>query len=127
MWVAMQLLELQPFYAPALQLALDMIHRLGMAQKVAEVLLAHDKLIQAMTYIKEHRQVMIPAAKLLDAARRTRDNQTFFVTYRFVQEQHSQLFALHHRASPDFVAADKCQDHIEFFQRTFGLSESPNK
>ena len=61
MQVATRLLELESQYPPALQLALDMSHRLGQAHKVAEVLLARGKLMQAMRYLKDHSQVTIPA------------------------------------------------------------------
>jgi len=43
--------------------------RLGASQKVADVLVSRGKLIQAMRYLREHSQVMIPAKTLLDAAR----------------------------------------------------------
>lgn len=51
--VAERLLELEDKYPPALQLSLDMIHRLGASQKVADVLLSRGKLIQAMRYLKD--------------------------------------------------------------------------
>ena len=47
--------------------------------------------------------MIIPAATLLEAAHRTHDIQTFFVTYRFVQSQHAEQFANRRRSSSDFV------------------------
>eukprot|EP00286_Rhodomonas_abbreviata_P012490 CAMPEP_0181318796 /NCGR_PEP_ID=MMETSP1101-20121128/17203_1 /TAXON_ID=46948 /ORGANISM="Rhodomonas abbreviata, Strain Caron Lab Isolate" /LENGTH=754 /DNA_ID=CAMNT_0023426301 /DNA_START=195 /DNA_END=2462 /DNA_ORIENTATION=+ len=111
--VAQRLLELEPAYPPALQLALDMLHRLKAHEQVMEALLQRGAVVQAIHYAKEKGGgVRLVPSHLLAAARESGDDHAFFAAYRFVTAELQAEHTAHRRASPSFLPQDACDDHV---------------
>mmetsp|Transcript_36257 Transcript_36257/g.85934 ORF Transcript_36257/g.85934 Transcript_36257/m.85934 type:complete len:652 (+) Transcript_36257:212-2167(+) len=118
--VAQRLLALEVAYKPALQLALDMLHRLKAHQDLLEALLSRGMVVQAVQYAKDNApQVKLVPGRLLGAARECEDADVFFVAFRFLQGEMQGQHASHKRAAPSFLPEDDCADHIAYYERVF--------
>jgi hypothetical protein len=104
---AAQLLELAPLYLPALELALDMLQRLGAAANEALLrrLLEQGRVLAACRFTRQHRLLSSPPRPLLAAARLRDDPPLFASVYRFLT-QRNEVF----RGSPTFLPEEQCDE-----------------
>eukprot|EP00287_Rhodomonas_sp_CCMP768_P010853 CAMPEP_0196737916 /NCGR_PEP_ID=MMETSP1091-20130531/15492_1 /TAXON_ID=302021 /ORGANISM="Rhodomonas sp., Strain CCMP768" /LENGTH=312 /DNA_ID=CAMNT_0042081829 /DNA_START=51 /DNA_END=989 /DNA_ORIENTATION=- len=121
--VAHRLLDLEREYRPALQLALDMLHRLKAHQELLEALLSRGLVVEAVQYAQDNApQVKMAPKRLLSAARESGDDDAFFVAFRFLQAEMQAQHASHRRSSSTFLPEEDCESHIAYFEKVFGCA-----
>nr|CAG4635317.1 EOG090X028B [Artemia franciscana] len=91
--LACLLLSLEPKYPAAVQLAVDMLRRLGNAsEEIIEVLLSQNKVLTAITYARNNGLGdSISARKFLEAVSNTGDLKAFFSVYNFFEQRNLKL------------------------------------
>ncbi|XP_022647600.1 uncharacterized protein C18orf8 homolog [Varroa jacobsoni] len=115
--LAAQLLDLAPEYAPAQQLALDMLYRVGGSQEeTIETLLSKGKVISALKVVQfQGNQDTVSARKFLEAAKQTGDPATFYSVYRFFVQRNINL-----RGNVMFPKGEMCQQYVTHYKSLFG-------
>ncbi|KAK2723768.1 regulator of MON1-CCZ1 complex-like [Artemia franciscana] len=119
--LACLLLSLEPKYPAAVQLAVDMLRRLGNAsEEIIEVLLSQNKVLTAITYARNNGLGdSISARKFLEAVSNTGDLKAFFSVYNFFEQRNLKL-----RGSSIFAKGERCEDFVKTFTEEFGTSTS---
>lgn len=81
--LACLLLSLESAYEPALQLAMDMLHRLrNSADEICEVLLSKGLVVNAVKYAAANNLDHLPVRKFLEAASQNEDKSVFFNVFQ---------------------------------------------
>ncbi len=84
--LACLLLSLESAYAPALQLATDMLHRMrNSAEEICEVLLSKQLVVPAVRYAAEANLDHVPVRKFLEAALQTGDEAVFLNVFQYFE------------------------------------------
>mmetsp|Transcript_30704 Transcript_30704/g.70779 ORF Transcript_30704/g.70779 Transcript_30704/m.70779 type:complete len:723 (+) Transcript_30704:80-2248(+) len=110
--VARQLLAVEEQYPPALQLSLDMLHRLGAHEEIVDVLVVRGKLVLALQYVRTHNVSLVNPSFFLKAA--VHDDNLFYTVFRFLESNNQAL-----RGTPAFMPLDNCDEYVQHFRRTF--------
>jgi len=118
--VACLLLSLEAAYAPAKQLALDMMARLGTAtEEMIEIFLAEGRLVSALQLVRANGLVdSVSARKFLEAADKTGDKRVFFTVFSFFEERNLRM-----RGSGKFSRGEQCDPYVQKFKAMFLDSE----
>jgi len=118
--VACLLLSLEAAYAPAKQLALDMMARLGTAtEEMIEIFLAEGRLVSALQLVRANGLVdSVSARKFLEAADKTGDKRVFFTVFSFFEERNLRM-----RGSGKFSRGEQCEPYVQKFKAMFLDSE----
>ncbi|XP_065184010.1 regulator of MON1-CCZ1 complex-like [Sycon ciliatum] len=122
--LACLMLSLESVYAPAFQLALDMLKRLSTVNDdIVDVLLSKNQLIPALRFLRSNgREDSVPARLFLEAAANSGDNALFFTVYKFFEERNMRL-----RRKPGFSPADHCDQYVALFNSLFGDADTPKQ
>lgn len=114
--VACLLLSLEAAYAPAKQLALDMMARLGTAtEEMIEIFLAEGRLVSALQLVRANGLVdSVSARKFLEAADKTGDKRIFFTVFSFFEERNLRM-----RGSGKFSRGEQCDAYVQKFKAMF--------
>ncbi|KAG7205788.1 hypothetical protein KM043_007733 [Ampulex compressa] len=114
--LACLLLSLENLYPAALQLALDMLKRLGDAQEeIIEVLLSKGHILPALRYVRSVGMVdQVSARKFLEAAKASDDATLFHSVFKFFEQRNLRL----HNTTA-FTRGDHCQPYVQHFKYLF--------
>ncbi|XP_052074242.1 regulator of MON1-CCZ1 complex-like [Mytilus californianus] len=115
--LACLMLSLEHVYAPAHQLALDMLKRVSTAnEEIIEVLLSKHQLLPAVRFIRSVGIVdTVSARKFLEAAMNTDDSMLFYTVFKFFEQRNIRL-----RQNPRFPAGEHCEEYVKHFEGLFG-------
>ncbi|XP_013395339.1 regulator of MON1-CCZ1 complex-like isoform X2 [Lingula anatina] len=115
--LACLLLSLESVYAPAHQLALDMLKRLNTAnEEIIEVLLSKHQLLSALRFIRSVGVVdTVSARKFLEAAKQTGDSMLFYTVYKFFEQRNIRM-----RQVSKFAPGEHCEPYVKYFEGLFG-------
>ncbi|XP_065668731.1 regulator of MON1-CCZ1 complex [Hydra vulgaris] len=116
--LAFLLISLQKEYPPAINLALDMLKRLGNHDDIIEVLLERDGIICALKSLQENDLTdLIAPQKFLSAALATGDDLIFHTVFTFFQQRNVKL-----RKTVKFARNEQCEKFEILFEEKFGKS-----
>jgi len=111
--VACQLLSLENTYAPAYQLALDMMKRLHTHEEILEVLLTKQQLTAALRFIRTHRGIKgVSSKRFLEAAMISGDVILFYTVYKFFEQRRD---------------LNDCAKYVDHFKLTFEKNSKISK
>ncbi|KAK3089040.1 hypothetical protein FSP39_000342 [Pinctada imbricata] len=115
--LACLMLSLESVYAPAHQLALDMLKRLSTAnEEIIEVLLSKQQLLPAIRFIRSVGIVdTVSSRKFLEAAMNTEDPRLFYTVFKFFEQRNVRL-----RQNPKFQPGEHCEVYVKHFESLFG-------
>jgi hypothetical protein len=114
---ACQLLSLEQSYAPAYQLALDMLNRLGAYSDIVEVLLARGSLLDALRYSRARNVRHLPPARFLQMALEKGDRLTYFSVYDTLR---TESLAANRGPGTLYHKDSGCDEYINKFKEWFG-------
>ncbi|KAL7298757.1 hypothetical protein TKK_0008504 [Trichogramma kaykai] len=119
--LACLLLSLENHYPAALQLALDMLKRLGNAhEEMVEVLLSKGQILPALRYISGVGMVdQACSRKFLEVAESANDPILFYSVYKFFEQRNLRL-----HNSTGFPKSERCQPYVQHFQHLFLQSDN---
>ncbi|CAK9806672.1 Regulator of MON1-CCZ1 complex [Anthophora plagiata] len=111
--LACLLLSLENLYPAALQLALDMLKRLGNAhEEIIEVLLSKGYILSALSYVRSVGMVnQVSGRKFLEAAKATEDPMLFYSVFEFLKQRNSYL-----HDSAVFTKEELCEIYLQYFK-----------
>eukprot|EP00040_Diaphanoeca_grandis_P040132 m.261353 g.261353 ORF g.261353 m.261353 type:complete len:673 (-) comp41979_c0_seq1:72-2090(-) len=116
--VACLLLSLENIYAPAFQLALDMLKRLATAnEEILDVLVSKNQLLLALRFLRglgQEAVATVSPRRFLEAAFNTDDASLFYIVYKFFEQRNINL-----RKTPDFRKGEDCEKYVQHYNRLF--------
>ena len=117
--IANRLIDTAATYLPALQLGLDMLHRLHATNRLVQVLLQHNQPLSALQLVT-HKSPLFDRPGLqprdwLHSAQQHGDPFVFFAVFRFMEARN-----LATRNTNVFYTADKCDQYVMHYVRLFG-------
>lgn len=116
--VACLLLSLENIYAPAFQLALDMLKRLATAnEEILDVLVSKDQLLVALRFLRglgPEAVATVSPRRFLEAAYNTKDASLFYIVYKFFEQRNITL-----RKRPEFRKGEDCEKYVSHFNELF--------
>ncbi|XP_041359170.1 regulator of MON1-CCZ1 complex-like isoform X2 [Gigantopelta aegis] len=113
--LACLMLSLESVYAPAHQLALDMLKRLQTAnEEIIEVLLSKQQLLPALRFLFRFIRSVgivdsVSARKFLETAMNTEDKMLFYAVFKFFEERNFRL-----KGNPRFHPGEHCDQYVTF-------------
>ena len=123
--LACKLLTLESSYAPAYDLALDMMKRLGedAQEEIVETLIKKNEIIAALRFLQNSdRTDSAVARKFIAASLKAEDDFLFFTVFTFFQQRNYQQ-----RKSTKFVRGEQCEEYEKLFEQKFGQFETVKK
>ena len=123
--IANRLIDIAPQYAPAYQLGLDMLHRLGANNRLVQVLLQRHQVLPALKLVT-HKSPLFDREGLqvrdwLRAAMAHGDELVFFTTFRWMEARNLAI-----RNTNVFYASDKCDEYVLHYTALFGAQHRLN-
>ncbi|XP_012274553.1 uncharacterized protein C18orf8 [Orussus abietinus] len=118
--LACLLLSLENLYPAALQLALDMLKRLGNAhEEIIEVLLSKKHILPALRYVRSVGMAdQASARKFLEAAKASDDPVIFHSVFKFFEQRNMRL-----HNTMTFTRGEHCQTYVQHFKQLFHGSD----
>lgn len=123
--LACKLLTLESSYAPAYDLALDMMKRLGdeAQEEIIETLIEKNEIISALKYLQNIERIdSAVARKFIAASLKTDDDFLFYTVFTFFQQRNLQQ-----RKSMKFVRGEQCEEYEKLFEQKFGSNDEMMK
>ncbi len=115
--VAWQILHISNRYAPAYQIALDMMSRLQAYENICEILISRKEVSQALQLMYRHRISNIPYRVIFEIVVSMNDPTLFYNTMETLTKCN-----VRNRGTSTFTQEDKCEEFIELYNIMFGKS-----
>lgn len=111
--IAFQILAIEDKYKPALQIALDMLTRLGDYSTICEILLSRRKISHALAVMHQN-ELKIPYKLIFESVIQQNDDLLFYNSFEILKKMNLNL-----KKSSEFTKLDDIEEYIQLYNEKF--------